>query len=70
MQIGISFGAMADPLRDQLKAQGLRMPEEKMNHLQSDIDALVRLSIRGLLCDSDANRTRRKLLKRIIEELD
>ena len=70
MKVGISFGAMADPLKDQLKSQGLKMGAEKCNHFQLDIDALIRLSIRGVLCDSDANRTRRKLMKRILAEVE
>jgi hypothetical protein len=57
------FGAMADPLRKQLEMTGI--DAGTINHLQRDVDAVVRLHVRGLLTDSEANKARQRVAKKI-----
>lgn len=65
-EIGLSFGALSDPLAQQLADQGVRVPPlDKMEHFQRDADALVRVSIRGLIPDAQVRAARKKLMKRI-----
>lgn len=70
MRIEISFGALAEPLADQLRQQGLLIGREKCSRFQSDMDASARLSVRGLLSDSEATKVRRRLLKAILSEVE
>ena len=70
MRVSIAFGAMADPLKDQLRQQGLHMNAGKCGHFQRDMDAINRLLIRGMASDSEGTKIRRRLLKSILEEID
>lgn len=69
----IRLGATAPPLHEQLSKQGIRIKPtqaalvEKVCHLQRDMDALVRLTVRGLLTDSERSKLGRRLVKRIFE---
>ncbi len=68
MNLALNFGGLAAPLRQQLRSQGLVVLDgdaEKLDHLQRDADALVRLVILNLVTDSAASAARRKLIKRV-----
>lgn len=60
---GITFGAMVDPLRKQLEGSGI--DAGTMNHLQRDVDAIVRLHIRGLLTDSEMKKACTRFVKKV-----
>ena len=64
--VGIHFGCLADPLEDQLTQQGLRFKKEDVEHFQLDMEALDRLRVMGLIVDSQAEKVRQKLHKKIV----
>jgi len=68
----IDIGALAPPLIEQLERQGLEVKApggktkgELIMHWQRDLDALVRLYVRGLVTDSEKIKVARRLLKQI-----
>jgi hypothetical protein len=68
MNVQLTFGALAAPLVEQLHSQGLAVLDcdaARLDHLQRDADALVRLVIRGVLTESAATVARRKLMKEV-----
>jgi len=68
MKLELSFGAFSALLKQQLRSQGLAVLDgdaERLEHLQRDADALVRLVIRGVITDSAAASARRKLITRV-----
>ena len=69
-KIGITFGAMADPIIKQLLGQDVTKIPDRINAYQEDADAITRLSIKGLLAESETRRARMRLLKIIIKNLD
>lgn len=73
MQIGIHFGALADPIVDQLKQQGIELDAadiEVFKFFQEDAKSLTRVYIRGLFPQSAVENARRKLMKKIIKYLN
>lgn len=64
MKLGITFGALAIPIKKQLAEQGMHVPHLAM--WQHHADSIAALSIVGLLSDSETHNARRRLLKRII----
>lgn len=67
MGIEIAFGALCDPIDKQLREQG--HPLKAASIFQKDADALTWLSVRGLLPDAQVRQARKKLLRRIVDEL-
>ena len=62
----IMFGALADPISEELRRQGLRASKVNIAYWQRDAKAISRLSIRGLLTDDERGRARKRLLQRIL----
>ena len=56
MRLALSIGALADPIKKQLKAQGIDLSAKDSKALQSDVDAINRLRIRGLLTDAEGRK--------------
>jgi len=67
MMLTLHFGALVPSLTEQLTKAGVAVESKSLNQLQRDADAVVRLTVRGLLTDSEINRVRRKLMKKIIK---
>ena len=63
--IAIRFGAMANRLEAQLRAQGFEARKIDIAHWQDDADAVARLAIRGLLTETETAKARKRLLKAI-----
>jgi chemotaxis regulatin CheY-phosphate phosphatase CheZ len=59
----IRFGALAPPLAAQLR--GLKIDADRLDNLQKDADAVIRLYVQGLLTEQQAERALRKLSRRI-----
>lgn len=59
-RIQIDFGAFAPPLHKQFRCSAA-----PIRHFQQDADALVRLSIRGILPDAQVRAARKRLLRKI-----
>lgn len=65
---GIHFGALAPPLREQMKEQGVPIDDNAAEHLERDIDAVNRLRVRGLLPDSQAHKVHQKIMRKIEQQ--
>ena len=65
-KVQIHIGALAPPLHEQLA-----VPPEVLDQQQQDIDALIRLRVRGVIPSSVARRGESKVIKevtKIVEE--
>ena len=60
----VRVGSLAPPMHEQLG-----VPEEAAHHVQKDTDAIVRLSVRGILSAAERDRACRRMLKRMEREL-
>lgn len=69
-KISIVFGAMADPIRLQLRGQYRGIGSRDVGHLQRDADAVSRLLVRGLITASSASGARKKILQKLIALLN
>lgn len=69
-EIRLDFGAVVPSLDSQLFDQGIAMDRDGIRHFQQDADAIVRLSVRGLLPDSERARLNKKLLQRIVKAVE
>ncbi len=58
--VGVTFGALTDPLHQQLKVA----PAIVEKH-EADAKAITRLMVRGLLSDAEGHRARLRLLKQL-----
>lgn len=67
IQWKLSLGALAATIEDQLSAQGLVVPHVEL--YQKSAEAIVLLSVRGVLAESETRRARRRLVKQIGEKL-
>lgn len=67
-RISIAFGALCKPIKSQLP-DGYAIPAATCKHLQKDADAITRLSVRGLLTDSERLRARKRLMNQIQEAI-
>ena len=68
MNLELNFGALSAPLNQQLRSQGLVVlagDAERLEHLQRDVDSLMRLVIRDVVTDSAAAAARGKIIKRV-----
>ena len=65
----IKIGALSAPIKEQLKEQGIVLSEHSVKHLQLDIDAVVRLRIRGLLTRTEEKAVGKRLLRSISREV-
>jgi hypothetical protein len=68
MEIGIHFGAMAPPLKEQLKE--FNLDDNSLEHFQKDAEAIVRLAIRGIIPDSVKSSANKRLLKNIVRKIE
>lgn len=67
----ITFGALADRIEDQIKAQGVSQYDAKtIAQFQEDADAIIRLVIRQFLPESTKRNLHDKLMRRIVKHLN
>ena len=66
------FGAAATAFGEQLAASGIKheLSASDVRHFQRDLDAVVRLHVRGLLRDSDVKRFRLAVFKKIVGAIE
>lgn len=70
MNLGVHFGALAEPIAEQLEEQGVVLPPEAVERIQQDADAIVRLRIRDLLPRTQADAAFRRLMKSIRKAIE
>lgn len=63
----IKLGIMAPPLSVQLRKS--RVDKEKVKEFQRDMEAIIRLYMRGVLCETLKNRAYRGLERKIRAEI-
>lgn len=68
--MNLDFGALSEPLADQLRAHHVTLRAEAISHFQQDADAITRLAIRQLLPDATVRAARKKLMKRLVKGLE
>ena len=63
--VKINFGPLSPRIEEQLKDQGLKLDLEPLQrvYLQRDVDAVGRLSCRGILTPAESGKVRRRILK-------
>ncbi len=64
-KLEIAFSAFAKPLSEQL--EGFDFDQKTVEHFQKDLSAINRVRIRGLIPDSQADKSYKKLFK-VIEK--
>jgi hypothetical protein len=72
-RVYLHFGALAKPIMQQLREQGISPRHTKtkhgLTHLQLDADALVRLAVRGYIPDAQRQRIHQRLMRQVVQEL-
>ena len=63
--IGIHIGAMCDPIRKQLKAQGVIVSTSEVSHFQRAHDGIVQLSILGCIGDKEKARISQRFVSKV-----
>jgi hypothetical protein len=65
----LRLGAISDPIRKQLKQQGINAPASKVNKWQKAADAINMLYVNSIIHASVAEGARRRLFEFIRREL-
>lgn len=66
MKIRIELGALCDPISDQLKG---RAPNHRLRFLDGHAESITRLHIHGVLTDSECDKARKRLMRKIQQEV-
>ena len=66
-EFGITFGALAPEIKEQLDEAGLVYDEKDADHFNRDAEAITRLFLRDLIPNGQAEKARQKLVKKIGE---
>lgn len=64
--IGIHFGALADPISTQLEKQGFKFVKKHIDGIEKVLDALIICCFSGLISDSQREKAHKKIYKRIV----
>lgn len=67
---GLRFGALCPPIIEQITEQGLGISARLVAHYQKDVDAIIRLTVRGVITDGEAHRAKTRLMKRIAKDVE
>ena len=71
MVLNLIFGTMAPPIGAQLAGQGVKPKKTSLLfHWQRDAVAITRLSVRGLLTESQVKQARQRLLRNILHSVE
>lgn len=69
MTLSIEFGALSEPIAEQLKKQGISIPQERSDILEKIAYSLVFLHLHGIITDSARDNSCRKLIKKIVASI-
>ena len=67
-EIGISYGALSDPIEDQLNEQGYTLGE-KAELVEKMVFGLIAANIHSVLTDSEYTRALDRLHKKVIKDM-
>lgn len=66
IEFGLHLGPLCDPINDQLKLQGLHIPDEKdLSRIEHLCKAVVMVNIHGLFSDSACKKARQRIMTKI-----
>jgi hypothetical protein len=65
MTITLHFGALCEPINEQLNAQGYSLSEKDSTRLQGIADAIIMLKLHGIIPSSVVLKAEQKLMKMI-----
>jgi hypothetical protein len=68
-RFGLSLGALAPPIQEQLSRRGLQIEPETLERLQQNSDAITRLQICGILTEAESDRARNRFMKKLSEHV-
>lgn len=63
--IGITIGAMADPIYKQLQKQGIKVKALDVSHFQRAHDGIVQLRVLGCMGNSECKRIEQRFVNKI-----
>lgn len=63
--ISIEFGALAEPIRKQLKEQGITIPKFDIERFEKIAYSITFLHLQDIIPDSVRDKAREKLMKKI-----
>ena len=69
MTLTIEFGAMVRPIKEQLKDQGIELPEKDTVRLEEIAYSIVFLHLQDIIPDSVRDNARKKLMKQIVQAI-
>ena len=69
MRLELYFGALTDSVSEQLRKQ-FNNPNMDLAMFDEDAKALVRVYVRGIISDSENQRARKRLMKKITSYLN
>lgn len=65
----ISFGALSEPIRIQVKQCGLWIDPGSIDVLQACADSITRLRIHGVITDGESHKACQRLMKSIVRNV-
>jgi len=65
MTISLHFGALCNPINEQLNKQGYGLSEKDSERFQGIADAIIMLKLQGVIPDSIVLKAEQKLMKMI-----
>ena len=68
-KLSIDFSAMREPLKVQLKKQGIVLSNLFMKNLEADMTAICRLRVRGMITRTEAKKAEIRIIKKIVRSL-
>lgn len=68
-KLSVDLSEMREPLKIQLKKQGIIFSDLFMKNIEADITAICRLRIRGMITRSEANKAEKRITKKIVSSL-
>lgn len=69
MTLTIEFGALVRSIKEQLKDQGIELPEEDTTRIEKIAYSIVFLHLQDIIPDSVRDNARRKLMKKIVQAI-
>ena len=69
MKLELYFGALTESVSEQLKKQ-FNNPNLDLPMFDEDAEALVRVYVRGIISDSENQKARKRLMKKIVSYLN
>jgi hypothetical protein len=67
--MNLHFGALCDPIKKQLVAQGFEITEKDSERWQKIANAIIMLKLHGIIPSSVVRNAEQKLMNLIIKEL-